>query len=152
MQAALGRAQDTSGKPASVLKIVPSIGSQARAIRSSRCATRDTAASTEARPKFARSPKLELLLADYRLNGTADSLQAVGETLNAIAFGGIHDHLGGGMHRYSVDTTWSVPHLEKMLYLTMPSSSGSTPITSRSPVSRSRVRWPPIWPVILPDA
>jgi hypothetical protein len=41
-------------------------------------------------------------------------LQAVAETLNAMAFGGIHDHLGGGMHRYSTEPTWSVPHFEKM--------------------------------------
>ena len=33
-----------------------------------------------------------------------------------MAFGGIHDHLGGGMHRYSTEPTWSVPHFEKMLY------------------------------------
>ena len=59
---------------------------------------------------------LNLLLTDYRLNGTAESLQAVAETLNAMAFGGIHDHLGGGMHRYSTEPTWSVPHFEKMLY------------------------------------
>ena len=38
------------------------------------------------------------------------------ETLRAIAMGGIHDHLGGGFHRYSVDGYWHVPHYEKMLY------------------------------------
>ena len=38
------------------------------------------------------------------------------ETLRAIAKGGIHDHLGGGFHRYSVDEFWHVPHYEKMLY------------------------------------
>lgn len=37
-------------------------------------------------------------------------------TLRAIANGGIHDHLGGGFHRYSVDEFWHVPHYEKMLY------------------------------------
>ena len=66
--------------------------------------------------KFPQAPVLNLLLTDYRLNGTAESLQAVAETLNAMAFGGIHDHLGGGMHRYSTEPTWSVPHFEKMLY------------------------------------
>ena len=35
--------------------------------------------------------------------------------LNAMAYGGIHDQLGGGMHRYSTEPTWSVPHFEKML-------------------------------------
>lgn len=38
------------------------------------------------------------------------------DTLRAIALGGIHDHLGGGFHRYSVDEFWHVPHYEKMLY------------------------------------
>ena len=37
-------------------------------------------------------------------------------TLSAMARGGIHDHLGGGFHRYSVDARWLVPHFEKMLY------------------------------------
>src|SRR5260370_9432802 len=36
--------------------------------------------------------------------------------LRKMAEGGIHDHLGGGFHRYSVDTIWHVPHFEKMLY------------------------------------
>ncbi len=33
-----------------------------------------------------------------------------------LALGGINDHVGGGFHRYTVDTTWTVPHFEKMLY------------------------------------
>src|SRR3984893_9045522 len=37
-------------------------------------------------------------------------------TLRKMAVGGIHDHLGGGFHRYSVDRYWHVPHFEKMLY------------------------------------
>ena len=37
-------------------------------------------------------------------------------TLRAMAAGGIHDHLGGGFHRYAVDRWWHVPHYEKMLY------------------------------------
>ncbi|KAM7275705.1 hypothetical protein ACFE04_017571 [Oxalis oulophora] len=37
-------------------------------------------------------------------------------TLKGMAKGGIHDHLGGGFHRYSVDECWHVPHFEKMLY------------------------------------
>lgn len=39
-----------------------------------------------------------------------------GRTLHAMAAGGMHDHLGGGFHRYSVDRFWHVPHYEKMLY------------------------------------
>ena len=37
-------------------------------------------------------------------------------TLDAMADGGIHDQLGGGFHRYTVDGSWLVPHFEKMLY------------------------------------
>ncbi|MHB1711012.1 MAG: thioredoxin domain-containing protein [Acidimicrobiales bacterium] len=37
-------------------------------------------------------------------------------TLDAMAAGGIHDHLGGGFSRYATDVEWSVPHFEKMLY------------------------------------
>ncbi len=36
--------------------------------------------------------------------------------LDAMQAGGIHDHLGGGFHRYSTDRSWLVPHFEKMLY------------------------------------
>ena len=37
-------------------------------------------------------------------------------TLRKMAAGGMHDQLGGGFHRYSVDALWRVPHFEKMLY------------------------------------
>src|SRR5213595_605977 len=40
----------------------------------------------------------------------------VTKTLRAMAAGGMHDQLGGGFHRYSVDERWFVPHFEKMLY------------------------------------
>ncbi|KAJ3393188.1 spermatogenesis-associated protein 20 [Entophlyctis sp. JEL0112] len=44
------------------------------------------------------------------------SLEMVEVTAAKIAAGGIHDHVGSGFHRYSVDRTWLVPHFEKMLY------------------------------------
>ncbi len=53
---------------------------------------------------------LELLL--LRDDGRTMALT----TLHAMASGGIHDQLGGGFARYSVDATWTVPHFEKMLY------------------------------------
>jgi len=37
-------------------------------------------------------------------------------SLQKIIEGGIHDHIGGGFHRYSVDKYWHIPHYEKMLY------------------------------------
>ncbi|TPW27268.1 thioredoxin domain-containing protein [Pararhizobium mangrovi] len=36
--------------------------------------------------------------------------------LTALCRGGIYDHVGGGLHRYTVDERWLVPHFEKMLY------------------------------------
>lgn len=41
---------------------------------------------------------------------------AVITSLDAMAAGGMYDHLGGGFSRYSVDEQWLVPHFEKMLY------------------------------------
>ena len=56
------------------------------------------------------------LLDHWRRTGDAPSLAAATRTLDAIAAGGIHDHVGGGFHRYAVDPNWRTPHFEKMLY------------------------------------
>jgi uncharacterized protein YyaL (SSP411 family) len=66
--------------------------------------------------KFPQTPRMELLLTDYRVNRDKASLDALTAALNAMAFGGIHDHLAGGFYRYSTEPTWSIPHFEKMLY------------------------------------
>jgi uncharacterized protein len=66
-------------------------------------------------PKFPQPSTLAMLLAWHSRTG-GDSLDMVKRTLDAMAAGGIHDHLGGGFHRYSVDAAWAVPHFEKMLY------------------------------------
>lgn len=66
--------------------------------------------------KFPNAPRLVLLLTDYQINHTPASLSGVSDALDAIAFGGIHDQLAGGFHRYSTEPSWSVPHFEKMLY------------------------------------
>jgi hypothetical protein len=47
---------------------------------------------------------------------SSEALEMVTHTLRAMAAGGMHDQLGGGFHRYSVDERWFVPHFEKMLY------------------------------------
>ncbi len=67
-------------------------------------------------PKFPPHGSLRLLthLADTRVD--REALAMVSTTLDAIADGGIHDHLGGGFHRYATDRAWLVPHFEKMLY------------------------------------
>jgi uncharacterized protein YyaL (SSP411 family) len=66
--------------------------------------------------KFPQVPMLNLLLADYRANHGRQSLFMLEKTLDAMALGGIYDHLGGGFHRYSTEPSWSIPHFEKMLY------------------------------------
>jgi uncharacterized protein YyaL (SSP411 family) len=72
-------------------------------------------------PKFPRPVNLEFLLyvASRKDVAQQDADTARGMvlyTLRKMAAGGIHDHLGGGFHRYSVDAEWHVPHFEKMLY------------------------------------
>ena len=67
-------------------------------------------------PKFPRPVTLNFLLRHYARTGTAEALDMSLFTLRKMADGGIHDQLGGGFHRYSVDEVWLVPHFEKMLY------------------------------------
>ncbi|HEX3692276.1 MAG TPA: thioredoxin domain-containing protein [Solirubrobacteraceae bacterium] len=92
-------------------------------------------------PKFPQAPALEFLLcraaaassqasaassagsqsaAPASTSGSeddaADAERMALYTLRAMAGGGIHDQIGGGFHRYSVDAGWTVPHFEKMLY------------------------------------
>jgi uncharacterized protein YyaL (SSP411 family) len=67
-------------------------------------------------PKFPQQPMLEFLL---RVHDEAWAPRAgvmVVKSLEGMASGGIHDQIGGGFARYSVDTHWLVPHFEKMLY------------------------------------
>ena len=69
-----------------------------------------------AAPKFPRPVTNNYLLRYFANTGDAEALEMVVETLKRMAEGGMHDHLGGGFHRYSVDERWFVPHFEKMLY------------------------------------
>ena len=66
--------------------------------------------------KFPHPMALDLMLRRHRRTGEASLLDAALLTLDAMARGGIHDQVGGGFHRYSVDARWAVPHFEKMLY------------------------------------
>src|SRR5213595_1808997 len=71
-------------------------------------------------PKFPRPVTLNFLSRFYARNPKSESGKHALEmdlfTLRKMAAGGMHDHLGGGFHRYSVDRYWHVPHFEKMLY------------------------------------
>ncbi len=81
-------------------------------------------------PKFPHSSAVDLLIdvasrasnATVKMGGQGTmkvpdaAREAVLQTLDRMAKGGIYDHLAGGFHRYSVDEHWIVPHFEKMAY------------------------------------
>jgi hypothetical protein len=67
-------------------------------------------------PKFPNEDALLFLLEAYRLTNNNTCLEMTRGTLEKMAEGGIHDHVGGGFHRYSTDAQWHIPHFEKMLY------------------------------------
>ena len=67
-------------------------------------------------PKFPPTMRLELLRQVDAEEGDAEAGRILRHSLEAMAMGGIHDHVGGGFHRYATDTRWRVPHFEKMLY------------------------------------
>lgn len=69
-----------------------------------------------AAPKFPRPVTHDFLHLYNAIAGDADALKISLETLRAMVRGGLNDQLGGGFHRYSVDSQWIVSHFEKMLY------------------------------------
>jgi uncharacterized protein YyaL (SSP411 family) len=67
-------------------------------------------------PKFPPDTSLTLILREHARSGQSLQRAVVERTLDAMALGGMYDHVGGGFARYSVDERWLVPHFEKMLY------------------------------------
>jgi uncharacterized protein YyaL (SSP411 family) len=67
-------------------------------------------------PKFPQSMTVEFLLREHLRTGDGQPLAMAERTLDAMAAGGIYDHLGGGFARYATDASWLIPHFEKMLY------------------------------------
>jgi uncharacterized protein len=67
-------------------------------------------------PKFPQPAQPQLLLRYAQRFGDPEAVRMVLHTCDCMARGGIHDQLGGGFARYSVDAEWLVPHFEKMLY------------------------------------
>ena len=67
-------------------------------------------------PKFPQPSMPALLLRCAKRFGDTEAIRMVLHTCDKMAAGGIHDQLGGGFARYSVDAHWLVPHFEKMLY------------------------------------
>lgn len=69
-----------------------------------------------AAPKFPIPHQICFLLEQGARKEDKEILQMAEKTLDAMACGGIFDHIGGGFSRYSTDEKWLVPHFEKMLY------------------------------------
>jgi uncharacterized protein YyaL (SSP411 family) len=67
-------------------------------------------------PKFPHTGAMTLLLHRWHDQPSDQLRTIIDRTLQGMARGGMHDQLGGGFHRYSVDARWIVPHFEKMSY------------------------------------
>ena len=67
-------------------------------------------------PKFPNASMLETLWRSWRTDASPLARDAAISWIRSMINGGIYDHLGGGMARYTVDAAWLVPHFEKMLY------------------------------------
>ncbi|HEX2220707.1 MAG TPA: thioredoxin domain-containing protein [Gemmatimonadales bacterium] len=67
-------------------------------------------------PKFPHPGAVTFLLHRWHDRGDERTREIIDRTLQGMARGGMHDQLGGGFHRYSVDAKWIVPHFEKMSY------------------------------------
>ncbi|MEP9374557.1 thioredoxin domain-containing protein [Mesorhizobium sp. KR1-2] len=67
-------------------------------------------------PKFPNAPFMQTLWLNWLKNGSTAHRDAVTGSFGHMLCGGIYDHVGGGLARYSTDAEWLVPHFEKMLY------------------------------------
>ena len=67
-------------------------------------------------PKFPHPGAVTFLLHRWHDQPDDGTRRIIDRTLEGMARGGVHDQLGGGFHRYSVDAKWIVPHFEKMSY------------------------------------
>lgn len=67
-------------------------------------------------PKFPMPVTIDFLQSAYYYSESPLFKKAYSSWLDAMANGGIYDHLGGGFSRYTVDQNWLIPHFEKMLY------------------------------------
>ena len=66
--------------------------------------------------KFSPSSTLLFMLHSYENSKNEEIKKMIEKTLEVMALRGLHDHLQGGFFRYCVDSNWTIPHFEKMLY------------------------------------
>jgi hypothetical protein len=117
--------EETAERMASILAVGPQRESEADSLDEGAAAgARDQLAGAfdEAnggfggKPRFPMAHRLLFLVRHHRRTGDRPSLEMAVRTLRAIHSGGVYDQLGGGVHRYSTDRQWHLPHFEKMLY------------------------------------
>ena len=80
-----------------------------------RAADRDNGGFGRA-PKFPQAARVHVLMREFDRTSNETYGGVARGALDAMASGGLNDHLGGGFHRYCTDADWTVPHFEKMLY------------------------------------
>ncbi len=95
---------------------VPDVGHLNRAVQSLAASFDREWGGFGSAPKFPSTMSLDLVLFAQSRTGDAGAREIVTTSLDAMASGGMYDHIGGGFARYSVDREWLVPHFEKMLY------------------------------------
>ncbi len=66
--------------------------------------------------KFPSEPMLLYALDQLRRAPNPDLERVIKLQLDKMISGGLYDHVEGGFHRYSTDSSWTIPHFEKMLY------------------------------------
>lgn len=108
-------AQWASG-PAPADGVIPQNVVDNTAVTMTRYFDKNTGGTSGGTNKFPPSMAMDLMLRVHRRTHDANLFDAVDLTLDHMSRGGIYDHLGGGICRYSTDTEWLVPHFEKMLY------------------------------------
>jgi uncharacterized protein YyaL (SSP411 family) len=104
------------------------------AVEQCACAYDDQHGGLRVMHKFPSQVPIRLLLRHAQRSGDRRALHMALHTLEAMARGGIYDHLVGGFHRYATDPTWLVPHFEKMLYdsaLLVPAYAEAWQVTKR---------------------
>lgn len=108
--------QDLESGAAPPLAPVPTHDIAARALAGLEASWDDDEGGWGGDKKFPMSSRLQFLLEQGQLRDEVRPHEQLRQVLDAMDQGGIHDHLGGGFHRYTVDASWTVPHFEKMLY------------------------------------
>jgi uncharacterized protein YyaL (SSP411 family) len=116
VEAQAGSLVATISVPTPIGDSVPGPAALRNAYKSIRLAYDPTHGGFGRAPKFPQASTLEFLLRSIGKEWAPEAETMLIHTLDAMANGGIHDQVGGGFSRYSVDDRWLVPHFEKMLY------------------------------------